>query len=562
MIFLSGLPRSGSTLLASLLSQRPDTFVSATSGLCDRMGKALHDFQTHPGTKASGDGDPKSLLLGIANAHYSSRNEPIIIDKSRGWMAPETIHTLKKLYSDVKIICPVRPIAECLASFVKIAKPDNVELFCKKGHLAQHLFASYRSMKEGYAAYPECFHFVEYDELVKDMSGTLTKIEAKLKLKPFVYLSTGLKQVQEDDSVWGIKNLHKVRPTVTKRKFSRKKLLGEKLWSYYQGGSFWSDKPEPKRVKQPIALQHELLMAGKFEESKEMCYRLHKQYPDDNDIAFNAGWFKLSDGEIKEGYQLLDRGRVETTWGDPHIGSVQPIWNGQQESTVLLRLERGLGDQIHQVRYAQEIAALGNVVIVSCSPELAPLIKTVKGVTAVVQHDAALGVYHDYWFPAMSFPSIMPEFISGEAYIPKPDVEIVKGRIGLRWQGNPAYEHSTKRLFPAEAFFNWAVNPISEFISLQKGEGEQHCPAWVEKVPLESWVDTWKAIASCEKVITSCTAVAHLAGAMGVPTEIIIPHVPYYLWAEPGNKTRYYDSVKLRRQTKPNSWEEVFRDAA
>ena len=78
-------------------------------------------------------------------------------------------------------------------------------------------------------------------------------------------------------------------------------------------------------------------------------------------------------------------------------------------------------------------------------------------------------------------------------------------------------------------------------------------------MPLDTWEDTAKAVASCELVVTSCTSVAHLAGAMGVPTWIVVPYVSYYLWTYPGAVTPYYDSMTLYRQTKVDSWEEPFK---
>ncbi len=560
MIFLSSIPRSGSTLLTSLLNQRLDVYASPTSNLCDTMGAIVLSWERNPTTQAS-NGKQEDLIRILNSTMMSRYNTPnMVFDKGRGWAAPRIIQTLSK-FTDVKIVATVRPIADCLASLVRIAKPTNVAMFCKHNELAKHLFNAYATLKAGYMAYPEKFLLIEYDHLVTQPQIQLDRIAKFVGLPLYQHDIQNVPNSEEIDTAWGILDLHKVRGKVAKQEYSVRETLGDKLYEVYQGGDFWNDKPDPIRIKQPITLQHELLMAGKLEESKEMCYRLHEEHPEDNDIAFNTGWFKLSDGKIKEGYTLLDRGRSESTWGDPHIGSAQPIWNGERNSTVLLRLERGLGDQIHQVRYAQEIAALGNVVIVSCSPELAHVMRHAQGVSVVVEHQAALGVLHDYWFPAMSFPSLTGH-ISGDPYISTPQVTIVPGRIGLRWQGNPLYEHSTKRLFPTDPFFKFVRSKGDNFISLQRDEGSEHKPDWVEQVDLSTWVHTAKAIASCELVITSCTAVAHLSGAMGIPTRIIVPHVPYYLWAQPGAKTPYYDSVTLCRQEKPDSWVEAFKNAA
>jgi hypothetical protein len=108
--------------------------------------------------------------------------------------------------------------------------------------------------------------------------------------------------------------------------------------------------------------------------------------------------------------------------------------------------------------------------------------------------------------------------IDGSAYLPKPDVaKSGKLRIGLRWQGNPEFEHQQHRLFPAQYMFNAVKGLDVEYVSLQRDEGSEHKPAWVKDVPLQHWEDTRQAIASCDLVVTSCTSVAHMAAAMGVP---------------------------------------------
>jgi hypothetical protein len=188
---------------------------------------------------------------------------------------------------------------------------------------------------------------------------------------------------------------------------------------------------------------------------------------------------------------------------------------------------RGLGDQIHQVRFAKHIAARGCKVIVACSGPLASLFVDVEGVSSVIQHEAVFGIYHEFYVQGMS--AIVPlgfelEDLSGEAYITKP--KTIKGfrkRIGLRWQGQTAFEAEHQKKFPYELLFNALEGVDAEFISLQRDEGAEACPPWVKQVPLDTWEDTRQAAASCDLVISSCTSVSHLAAAMGVETWVVIP---------------------------------------
>jgi hypothetical protein len=59
-------------------------------------------------------------------------------------------------------------------------------------------------------------------------------------------------------------------------------------------------------------------------------------------------------------------------------------------------------------------------------------------------------------------------------------------------------------------------------------------------------------------VITSCTSIAHAAAALGKPTWVIVPILPYYIWALPGNKSPWYDSVTLFRQEVYKEWQQTF----
>jgi hypothetical protein len=513
-------------------------------------------------TSSAKEEDIIRILKGIQNARYDT--DKLVFDKNRSWADPSIIKTMMRVQGDVKIVATVRPVVECLASFAKLIKPDNITDFCKRSDVTEHLFNFYKVMKEGYEEYPNNFLFIEYDNLVSNPQLELNRIAEFVGIDSFIYDFDNIKDSEEVDYIWDIKDLHKVRKKLSKRNYSARNILGQSLWNFYQGGEFWNDKPEPEKEKLPIMYQHDALMAGDFDKSKRLAYKNLALYPDDSDICFNAGWAKLSDDEVEEGYFLLDKGRETLVWGDPDCGSTKPVWNGEENATVLLRLERGFGDQIHQVRYARDLKKLGCTVIVSCQPPLAEILRHAEGVDVVVQHEAACGVLHDFYLPAMSAPIQLgyqsSADIDGSPYIPT-SADIVPHRVGLRWSGLPAYEHQTKRLFPHELLFNVMKNR-AYCINLQRDEGEEYCPDWVEKVDLSTWTATAAAISSCEMVVTSCTAIAHLAGAMGVPTMIIVPVVPYYLWTLPGTSTPYYDSVTLLRQTDPDDWLAPFEQLA
>ena len=293
---------------------------------------------------------------------------------------------------------------------------------------------------------------------------------------------------------------------------------------------------------------------GNFDKGWLIAQQLEKETPTCQRAAFNRGWYLLRQGKLLEGHKLLDQGRFQNVFGNRHIGSKKPIWNGE-EGTVLLNLEGGLGDQIKSYRWAFDLKERGNRVVISCSPELASMFAEKF---AVVEHDAACGTYHDYWLPSMS--AIVPfeyeyEDLTGKPYIER-TADTVPGRIGVRWSGNPKFEHEQHRFCPADLMFD-AVKGY-DCVSLQRDKDAELKPEWMEQAPLDDWQTTRKSISQCELVISSCTSVAHLAAAMGIEPWIVVPVLSYYLWALQGETTPYYNSVTLFRQKEYGSWKEPF----
>ena len=200
--------------------------------------------------------------------------------------------------------------------------------------------------------------------------------------------------------------------------------------------------------------------------------------------------------------------------------------------------------------------------LVVCEKSLVELFSNEHvGVTIIPYDDIWRHTDYDSWIPSMSVITILEyEYsdITGSPYISSDHIAHTKKVVGLKWSGNPKFEHQQYRKFPLSDFFDSVYNENYEYISLQRDEESDQCPDWVNRVNLDTWTDTKNAINRCDIVISSCTSVAHLSGAMGKVTYIIVPILPYYLWALPGETTPYYNSVKLIRQTKPNNWNSVF----
>ncbi len=566
--FLSGVPRSGSTVLAAILNQNPMTHVSTTSAL----GAALDGLATtwHQNNLLV-DNDPERKKLahtmrGVIDAFYEDVSKSVIIDKARNWPIPAVMHAMGQVLGrKPKIIATVRSIPDCMASFVRVAKPTDLDDFLTNSSLMQHLKGSYQILQQGYTYDPECFLFVEYEDLLANPKTQLNRIHTFLELPAFDYdLSNidGSSVKEDDENLHGYAGLHDIKPVLAKQHNESPKDVLKHHYPQFCQPEFWLDKPRTVPELHDLDVQLTASKLGNFSEGWELCQKLEREEPENHRAAYNRGWYYLRQGQIQKGYQLLDRGRIVGVFGNKKPSSPAQPWDGKSKGIVMLYLEGGLGDQIHQVRYAKSIAERGCKIIVACSGPLASLFTDVEGVSAVLQHEAAFGVYHDFYVQGMS--AVVPlgfelKDLSGKPYINRPKViKSHKKRIGLRWQGQSAFEHEHNKKFPYELMFNAVQDADAEFVSLQRDEGSEACPVWVKQMPLNNWEDTRQAVASCDLVISSCTSVSHLSAAMGVETWVVTPVMPYFLYAIEGETCPYYDAMKLFRQETFGEWEAPF----
>lgn len=573
--FLAGIPRSGSTLLAAILNQHPKIYASPTSNLsamllntvqfwCEQKSVIFSD------NFAQQEEEMFEILTGMLQNKYVKNTKPVIIDKCRDWADPSAIEALNRiLKSPPKIVATVRNIPDCAASFLRKVYPnpsdEERDVFLKQSTFIEHIEDSYKKLYAGYTKYPECLLLIEYKNLVENPQKELDKIHEFLGLAEHTYEFNnidGSTVYENDEAIYGVKDLHLVKPKIQKTQGKpAREILGDYYYDQFNQPCFWSTDKVEKPVNELDLMLLEGLV-GKLDSAKKLGQALLKKQPRNHRAAFNLGWYTLRDGHLLDGMKYIDRGRIEGVFGNSNAVTSMPKWDGKTKGTVLLFLEGGLGDQTYGARFIKDIADKGCSVVVSCSPALFPIIKQLPNVAAICHENAAENIYHDFYLQSMS--AVIPlglqyADIKGDAYIPKLDApKSKKFRIGLRWQGNPEFEHQQHRLFPSELLFNAVKGFDVEYISLQRDEGSEHRPKWVKEVCLDSWEDTQKAVSSCDLVVSSCTSVAHFSAAMGVKTWVVVPILPYYLWAKPGKKTEWYNSASLYRQTKYGNWEDTF----
>ena len=322
---------------------------------------------------------------------------------------------------------------------------------------------------------------------------------------------------------------------------------------------------EFKRQNEGLDAAFALSVKGDLDGSEKILSSLGNNDPR---VRFNLGWHNMRRGNLFKGYEGLNSGRIFDGFG----GAKNPygtLYNGQslKDKTLLFHGEGGLGDEIINVRFVKDFHERGAKVLLGCNKELYPIFKNIPYVSAILDRNVCVHSHYDYWVQAMSAPyALKYEYndLSGKPYLnyfsPKylPNKHN-KIKVGLRWAGSPKFEHEQHRRFPTKHMLELTELKQFSFYSLQRDDDLLDTGQFIDlRYEMKTWRDTAEIISGLDLIITSCTSVAHLSAAMGKPTWIIVPTLSYYMWVLPGNKSPWYDSVTLYRQTEYNNWNAPF----
>ncbi len=262
----------------------------------------------------------------------------------------------------------------------------------------------------------------------------------------------------------------------------------------------------------------------------------------------------------------------------------QPRWDGSplEGRTILLHAEQGLGDTLQFVRYARLVHERGGTVIVECQPALVRLLASCPGIDRVVARDEPLPDF-DVHAPLLSLPGIfrttLDNLPADGPYLFAQDESIVRWReelsgadgfkVGIAWQGNPLHQQDHFRSIQIERFARLADVPRVKLYSLQVGAGRDRLEEAAGRLPItdltEKFVDfqeTAALVRNLDLVITCDTAVAHLAGALGVPVWVTISAAPDWRWLVDRDDSSWYPTMRLFRQTRLGNWDDVFARVA
>jgi hypothetical protein len=306
--------------------------------------------------------------------------------------------------------------------------------------------------------------------------------------------------------------------------------------------------------------------------------------PDYANAHFNLGYALLLRGDLSAGFAAYEWRKSKT---DPsgNRSYPKPLWSGTEllsGKTILLHHEQGLGDTIQMCRYAPLLAARGAKVLLAPQKMLQQLLGTLDKAVRIVDADDP-SLEFDYHLPIMSLPyafrTTLETIPNRIPYLQAPAELSARwserlGRDGFKiaicWQGSLG-KVDRGRSFHVREFLPLSKLPGVRLISVHKGAGEAQLKDLPEGLRVETlgkdfasglhgFLDTAAVISCCDLVISCDTAVAHLAGALGVTTWIAVKKISEWRWLMSRPDSPWYPTARVFRQQVDGDWAGVFRE--
>ena len=235
--FLCGLPRSGNTLLGSILNQNSKINVTANTILTDiiyqlHLQKKFEIYKNFPDERSL-----NNIIKNVFNNYYENWKGSFIIDRGP-WGTPDNLKLLKTIIKKPKFIILYRPVLECLASFIKIEKPDDIEQRCFELISDEGMIGKNLNSIKNIIYNDEDYLFINYLDLVKNTKIEIQKIYKFLNIDYFNHSFKNLNQFKVNDIKYNDSVLstcmHKIRTKDIKiNKYKIENYLPKKIIDEY-----------------------------------------------------------------------------------------------------------------------------------------------------------------------------------------------------------------------------------------------------------------------------------------------------------------------------------------
>ncbi|MBN70820.1 MAG: hypothetical protein CME32_16255 [Gimesia sp.] len=336
----------------------------------------------------------------------------------------------------------------------------------------------------------------------------------------------------------------------------------------------------------------ELLDEGKFEDAWQIIDEAYQLAPEDRDVRFIYFTGLLLKGRYQEGFAKYEL-RVGKS-GCDLLYPDKPIWDRSANKTIIITGEQGRGDQIQMIRFLDWDQFRGNIYFVECHAELMPLFEKLDNVTQVfpfrddlryeeqIAHPPVDENEFDFQIPFMSLAHFAnaeysEQLFQGPYLVGNSQLNDWSNRlqsellkVGIVWRGNVEQDRDKYRSIPFDLLTPLLQVPGVKYFSLtveQAGQEELAASEHAELIEnvakyLTDYEQTAAVIENLDLVISVDTSVAHLAGAMGKEVWVPLSKSLEWRWGIEGDKTHWYPSMTLIRQTTLDQWEPVIETIA
>lgn len=294
---------------------------------------------------------------------------------------------------------------------------------------------------------------------------------------------------------------------------------------------------------------------GQLEDSLKLLKKAETLRPAHSPTRMQRALTRLLGGATAHGWSDFEHR------GLPAIPAGSKAWRGEPlaGSSIVVVFEQGIGDLFHFVRYVPLLTERGAARVFVEAPESAVSLLQASGLDAVPVGQAPTT---DYAVPVLSLPLLLgADRETAGARVPylrtdmelTPRVASARRRLGLVLRGNPNFLATNLRDIGNE----WvsAIEGIRDvdWVWMQLGE---ETPSESFEAPALSvnWLETASLLSSIDGIVTVDTGLAHLAGALGLPTWVLLPYSPDWRWGLRSNRTPWYPTATLIRQPSPGDW--------